>query len=527
MTDQHLSEIRFTDLALAPPVLQGIQDAGFERCTPIQGETLPIALAGRDVAGQAQTGTGKTAAFLVAIFQRLLTHPPAANRGPTSIRAIVVAPTRELAVQIHNDALVLGKHTGLKLAVVFGGVDYDKQRKQLADGVDVLIGTPGRIIDYFKQHVYDLRCVQVAVLDEADRMFDLGFIADIRFILRRLPKPEHRQSMLFSATLSHRVLELAYEHMNEPELVRIEPDKVTADRVRQTIYFPSMEEKIPLLVGLLRQTDARRTMVFVNMKRTAERLEAALIANGFSAQAISGDVPQKKRLAFLRDFHNGDLAVLIATDVASRGLHVPDVSHVFNYDLPQDAADYVHRIGRTARAGAEGDAISFGCEEYAVGLPDIEAYIGRKIPVEAIAPGQLPEVTLPPHSAWRTHGPRRPGDGRRGGGRPGGGRPGSGGRSGGGGRTGGGGRARGHSGPPRHAERPQGADGGNETAPRTSHPASHAAPESVPQGGEPRRRGRRRGGRGPGGGPGGPGAGGGGSGDGGPGGTPGGGAPAP
>src|SRR5579872_1829145 len=258
------------------------------------------------------------------------------------------------------------------------------QRSSLGEGVDVLIGTPGRIIDYFKQHVFDLRHVQVLVLDEADRMFDLGFIADIRFILRRLPRPEHRQSMLFSATLSHRVLELAYEHMNNPELIRIEPDKVTIDRVRQVIYFPSMEEKIPLLVGLLRETEAHRTMVFVNTRRMAERLEMALRAQGFKAQALSGDVPQKKRLQFLRQFHEGELAVLIATDVASRGLHIPDVSHIFNFDLPQDAADYVHRIGRTARAGADGDAISFGCEEYAISLPDIEAYIGHRIPVAPV-----------------------------------------------------------------------------------------------------------------------------------------------
>jgi ATP-dependent RNA helicase RhlB len=389
MTNTHLSDLTFEALKLAPEVARGVADAGFVRCTPVQANTLPIALTGRDVAGQAQTGTGKTAAFLVSLYQRLLTQPADAGRGPTAIRAIVLAPTRELAVQIHKDAEVLGKHTGLRLAVVFGGVDYEKQRKQLADGIDVLIGTPGRVIDYFKQRVFDMRHVQVAVLDEADRMFDLGFIADIRYILRRMPPPERRQSMLFSATLSHRVLELAYEHMNNPELVRIEPDRVTADRVRQQIFFPAMEEKIPLLIGMLRRTDARRTMVFVNTKRVAEKLEASLIANGFSAQALSGDVPQKKRLKFLRDFHNGDLAVLIATDVASRGLHIPDVSHVFNYDLPQDRADYVHRIGRTARAGAEGDAISFGCEEYAVSLPEIEDYIGHKIPVAAVRPELL------------------------------------------------------------------------------------------------------------------------------------------
>jgi len=414
MSDEHLSSLTFDSLPLAPAMLQGIAEAGFTFCTPIQAQTLPLALQGRDIAGQAQTGTGKTAAFLVSLFQSLLSHPAAAGRAPTSIRALVVAPTRELAVQIHQDAAVLGAHTGLRLAVVFGGVDYDKQRRTVGEGVDLLIGTPGRIIDYFKQHVFDLRHVQVLVLDEADRMFDLGFIADIRFILRRLPPPAQRQSMLFSATLSQRVLELAYEHMNNPELVRIEPDKVTLDRVRQVIYFPAMVEKIALLIGLLRETEAHRTLVFVNTRRMAERLERVLHANGFHAQAISGDVPQPKRLKFLRQFHEGELAVLIATDVASRGLHIPDVSHVFNYDLPQDAPDYVHRIGRTARAGAEGDAISFGCEEYAVSLPDIETYIGHKIPVAAVTPEILAAFEVPPYAPPTGHPGRRPGGARTG-----------------------------------------------------------------------------------------------------------------
>jgi ATP-dependent RNA helicase RhlB len=422
--------------------MQGIEEAGFTRCTPIQAQTLPFALAGRDIAGQAQTGTGKTAAFLVALFQNLLARPTPATRGATSIRALIIAPTRELAVQIHQDAVLLGRHTGLRLAVVYGGVDYEKQRRDLEGGVDVLIGTPGRIIDYYKQHVFELREAQAVVLDEADRMFDLGFIADIRYMLRRLPPPEHRQSMLFSATLSQRVLELAYEHMNNPELVRIEPEKITADRVRQVIYYPAMEEKIPLLIGLLRKMDPHRTMVFVKTKRMAERLEDVLRANDIDAQALSGDVPQKKRLRFLQDFHAGELAVLIATDVASRGLHIPEVSHVFNFDLPQDCADYVHRIGRTARAGAEGDAISFACEEYAVGLPDIEKFIGRKIPYEPISADMLPELKWPPRRRYEDRGSsQRPGGPR--GGRPGGGRPGgSGGRSGGGGgrpRSGGGG----------------------------------------------------------------------------------------
>src|SRR5688572_15934393 len=257
------------------------------------------------------------------------------------------------------------------------------------------MGTPGRIIDFVKQRVIDLRSVQVLILDEADRMFDLGFIADIRYILRRLPDPQLRLNMLFSATLSQRVLELAYEHMNDPQLVRIEPDKMTVDRVRQVIYYPSNAEKPRLLVGLLKHMDPRRSMIFVNTRRAAEEIERLLQVNGINAEAISGDVPQRKRLRMLRDFHDGTLAVLIGTDVASRGLHIPDVSHVFNYDLPQDPEDYVHRIGRTARAGAEGDAISFGCEEYVISLPDIEAYIGRKIPVAPVPQEMLPEIVTP------------------------------------------------------------------------------------------------------------------------------------
>ena len=377
--------------------MAGIRDAGFTYCTPIQSKALPIALAGRDVAGQAQTGTGKTAAYLIALFQHLLTHEPLDDAKPGP-RALILAPTRELAVQIHNDAAVLGKYLPYKLGLAFGGTDYEKQKRQLSEGVDVLIGTPGRLIDFFKQGIFGLRRVQVAVLDEADRMFDLGFLRDIRYILRKLPPAPQRLNLLFSATLSYRVLELAYEHMNDPELIRIEPDKLTVDRVRQVIYFPSNEEKLPLLITLLREMDAKRTMVFVNTRRAAEFLRDALEHNGITAAAISGDVPQRKRLKLLRDFTAGELPVLIATDVASRGLHVPDVSHVFNYDLPQDPEDYVHRVGRTARAGASGDAISFGCEDYVISLPDIEAYIGRKIEVVTYDPDKLVKVSLPPKS---------------------------------------------------------------------------------------------------------------------------------
>jgi ATP-dependent RNA helicase RhlB len=440
MAESHLTDLSFSSLHLPESLQKGLADANFERCTPIQAQTLPQALAGMDIAGQAQTGTGKTIAFLVALYAKLLKEPSDPTRKTVAPRAIIIAPTRELAVQIHSDAEVVGASTGLMLGLAFGGVDYDKQRKHLEAGVDILIGTPGRIIDFYKQHVIDLRAVQVAVLDEADRMFDLGFIADIRYILRRLPPPEKRLNLMFSATLSHRVLELAYEHMNDPQLVRIEPDKMTVDRVRQIMYYPSNDEKPRLLVGLLKHMDPRRSMVFVNTRRAAEDVERILRGNGINAEAISGDVPQRKRLRMLRDFHEGTLAVLIGTDVASRGLHIPDVSHVFNYDLPNDPEDYVHRIGRTARAGAEGDAISFGCEEYAISVPDIEAYINRRIPVSPVPVDMLPDLAEsesrhkqrhrrfdgepPPHNASRPGGPRGP----RSGGKSGGSRGGGGGR---------------------------------------------------------------------------------------------------
>ncbi len=411
MSQDHLSDLRFDSLNIDERIRSGIRDAGFEFCTPIQANTLPLALEQRDVAGQAQTGTGKTAAFLIAMYQRLLNSSPDDGEQKQP-RAFILAPTRELAVQIANDAEVLGEHTGMIVGLAFGGTGYDQQRDHIRAGIDVLIGTPGRIIDYFKQGVFKLSRVEVAVLDEADRMFDLGFIKDIRYLLRRLPPPEKRLNMLFSATLSHRVMELAYEHMNEPELVLIEPDKVTADRVRQAVFYPSNEDKMPLLIGLIREMGEVRTLVFVNMKREAERVQAFLEANGIRAAAISGDVPQKKRLRMLMEFQAGQLPVLIGTDVASRGLHIPDVQYVINYDLPQDAEDYVHRIGRTARAGAAGDAISFACETYAFSLPEIEEYIGHKIPVANYDHSILPQITKP---AFK---PRRKNSARRGGGRP-------------------------------------------------------------------------------------------------------------
>jgi ATP-dependent RNA helicase RhlB len=351
--------------------------------------TLPLALTGRDVAGQAQTGTGKTCAFLVALMNRLLTTPAVADRKDSDPRALIIAPTRELAIQIEKDAKAIGRHTGLRVALIYGGVDYDKQRQQLKDGCDIIIATPGRMLDYHKQGVFNLNSVEVMVIDEADRMFDLGFIKDVRFIFRKLPPREQRQVLLFSATLSHRVLELAYEHMHEAEKLVVESDNVTADKVRQLVYFPAKEEKMPLLLNLIDQHKPARSIIFVNTKAAAERITERVKRHGCRVGAISGDVPQLKRQKLLQRFQDGQLDILVATDVAARGLHIPAVSHVFNYDLPHEAEDYVHRIGRTARLGAEGDAISFACDLYAMSLPEIETYIGQSIPVASMDPELL------------------------------------------------------------------------------------------------------------------------------------------
>jgi ATP-dependent RNA helicase RhlB len=468
MSEGLLTQLRFEELSLPEPVLKGVAEAGFERCTPIQAETLPIALDGRDVAGQAQTGTGKTAAFLVALFAHLDRNPPRPTRGLTDPRALILAPTRELAIQIHKDAELLGTHTGLVLGLAYGGTDYEKQRAHIQAGVDVLIGTPGRLIDYFKQRIFGLHHVQVMVLDEADRMFDLGFIKDIRYVMRRLPPPQERLNLMFSATLSHRVLELAYEHMNDPTLVRIEPEQVTAEKVRQCIYFPANNEKLPLLIGLLREKDAKRTMVFVNTKREADRVRDYLEANGLAAEVISGDVPQKKRQKVLERFQAGELPILVTTDVGSRGLHIPGVSHVVNYDLPQDREDYVHRIGRTARAGESGDAISFGCETYVQTLPEIEDYIGMKIPVAAIDRTRLPEIVRPARSSRRerTEWGSRPPEGR------------------------GGPRARREDGPRRRPARSAGP--APERAPQPAPPAEAPAQAPAAEGAPKKRRRRRR-----------------------------------
>src|SRR3989441_2540950 len=362
--------------------MRGIREAGFVTTTPIQEAALPLALKGKDVAGQSQTGTGKTAAFLIAAFTRLLRSPERpAPPGTAAPRVLIIAPTRELVVQMDPDAKLLGRFTPFRILAVYGGIDYNKQREALREGCDVLAGTPGRLIDYLKQHVWSPKRVEVLVVDEADRMFDMGFIADLRFILRRLPPPEQRQSFLFSATLSFRVLELTWEFMNNPAQISISPQQKTVEKVEQSLYHVGREEKFPLLLGLMRR-EGDRFLIFSNTREEARRLEDRLIRNGWDARAITGDVDQKRRLKIMNDFKEGVLPVLVATDVASRGLHIEAVSHVINWDLPQDPEDYVHRIGRTARAGAAGRAVGLVDEASALNLEGIEKFIGQKIPVE-------------------------------------------------------------------------------------------------------------------------------------------------
>ncbi|MFQ5839106.1 MAG: DEAD/DEAH box helicase [Candidatus Methylomirabilales bacterium] len=403
--------LAFRNLNLPEAIRRGIAAAGFTECTPIQEQTLPVALSGKDVAGQAPTGTGKTAAFLITAFSRLLRSGKEAVPGRP--RALVMAPTRELTVQIHEDARLLGQHTHLRTLAIYGGIDYEKQREALRRPLDLVVGTPGRLIDYLKQRVYDLRAIEILVIDEADRMFDMGFIKDIRYLLRRMPPYHTRQSFLFSATLSYREMELAYEFMNGPVRVSTTPEHLTVEEVEEVLYHVERREKFPLLLGLLKREKGERILIFANTKREAEWLAHRLELHGYQSRAITGDLEQKKRLRTIKQFKAGELPILVATDVASRGLHIEGVTHVVNYDVPQNPEDYVHRIGRTARAGASGKAITLADEVFVLGLEPIEQMLGYKIPV------QWPEDSLfitprtdvpsrPPRSARPPAGPRDP-----------------------------------------------------------------------------------------------------------------------
>ena len=394
MGQQHLTEQQFGSLELDQRLLGALHRLDFNYCTPIQAKSLPLLLAGKDVSGQAQTGTGKTLAFLLAIAQRLLTSERQETQ-PRKPRALVLAPTRELAIQIHKDAEKLFQDLPLRLAICYGGKAYEQQKKQFDEPVDVLIGTPGRLIDFFKQRLYDFKSIEVMVLDEADRMFDMGFISDVRFMLRRLPAPEKRLNMLFSATMAQKVMELAYEHMNQAQLIKIDADTPAVERIEQSVYHPANHEKIPLLLGLMKKLQPQRSIIFANTKYATIKIWEYLQGNGLSAAIISGDIHQNKREKLLKKFHDGEYSILVATDEASRGLHIPDVTHVFNYDLPEMGEDYVHRIGRTARAGKSGAAISFACENHAMNLIDIESYTNRTIPTMSISNDLLVEPAPP------------------------------------------------------------------------------------------------------------------------------------
>lgn len=409
MKNTHLTQTTFQQLELVESLQTALTKVGYTQCTPIQAMSLPLLISGKDIAGQAQTGTGKTLAFLVATFNHLLNTPAKEGRKPSQVRSVIMAPTRELAIQIYNDAKPFAQETGLKLALVYGGEGYDKQIAELEKGADIVVATTGRLIDFMKQGHIDLSRVQSATLDEADRMFDLGFIKDIRYIFRRMPQATDRLNMLFSATLSYKVRELAYDNMNEPEHIEIEPEQKTSVNIKEEIFYPANEDKIPLLLTLMEEEWPDKAIVFANMKHKCEEVWGYLVADGHRAGLLTGDVPQKKRLRILEQFTAGEIDILVATDVAARGLHISDVDYVFNFDLPDDAQDYVHRIGRTGRAGAKGFSISFACEQFALNLPAIEEYISHQIPVSNYEHDSLITDIKPPKRIAR---PRKDGTGK-------------------------------------------------------------------------------------------------------------------
>ncbi|OCG21697.1 MULTISPECIES: ATP-dependent RNA helicase RhlB [unclassified Gilliamella] len=405
MIQSYFTQTTFSQFPLHPLVLKALNKKEFVYCTPIQEKTLPLTTKGIDIAGQGQTGTGKTMAFLASTFNHLLNHEPLPDHQTNQPRAIIIAPTRELVVQIYHDAELLSKETGLQLGLAFGGDGYDKQLKMISTGVDILIATTGRLIDYAKQNYVNLDSIQVVVLDEADRMFDLGFIRDIRWIFKHMTPPQKRLTMLFSATLTHSVRELAFEHMNNPQYVEVEPEQKIGHRIKEELFFPSNKDKLALLQTLIEEEWPDRCIVFANTKVTCEKIWRHLFVDGHRVGLLTGDIAQKKRLSILEQFTQGHLDILVATDVAARGLHIPNVTHVFNYDLPDDCDDYRHRIGRTGRAGAKGYSISLACERYSQNLPAIEKAIDHAIPVSQYDPSAL-LVDLPIPKPFRRP-PRR------------------------------------------------------------------------------------------------------------------------
>ena len=374
---------RFHDFKLSAELMHGIHDLGFPYCTPIQAQVLGHTLRGKDAIGRAQTGTGKTAAFLISIISQLQRTPPPGERFMGEPRALIIAPTRELVVQIANDALALNKYTGLNVMSFVGGMDFDKQLRQLESRFcDILVATPGRLLDFNQRGEVHLDMVEVMVLDEADRMLDMGFIPQVRQIIRQTPTKSERQTLLFSATFTEDVMNLAKQWTTDPEIVEIEPESVASDTVEQHVYAVAGKDKYKLLYNLISQNNWIRVMVFANRKDEVRRIEERLTRDGISAVQMSGDVPQHKRIKALEGFRDGSIRVMVATDVAGRGIHVDAISHVINFTLPETPDDYVHRIGRTGRAGASGTSISFAGEDDAFALPPIEALLGHKINCE-------------------------------------------------------------------------------------------------------------------------------------------------
>ncbi|MBA3979049.1 MAG: ATP-dependent RNA helicase RhlB [Alcanivorax sp.] len=376
-------ETRFHDFDLAPALMRGIADQGFQYATPIQAQVLTHTLAGADAIGRAQTGTGKTAAFLITIINDLLKHPIEVKRYAGEPRALIVAPTRELALQIEKDARALCKYTDLRVMSVVGGMNFNRQQERLQRSlVDILVATPGRLLDFCTRRDLWLDRVEVLVLDEADRMLDMGFIPDVKRIVRHTPTSEFRQTLLFSATFNQDVMNLARRWTQDPEVVEIEPAQVTTETVEQKVYITETSQKFALLYNLINEQNLDKVMVFANRRDITRRVCERLQKKGMNAAMISGDVPQNQRLKTLERFRNGKVRVLIATDVAGRGIHIDGISHVVNYNLPEDPEDYVHRIGRTGRAGASGTSVSFACEDDAFLLPELEKAIGMKLECE-------------------------------------------------------------------------------------------------------------------------------------------------
>ncbi|MGE5344127.1 MAG: DEAD/DEAH box helicase [Candidatus Omnitrophota bacterium] len=367
--------------------MKGITEAGFTTLMPVQEEALIYTLEGRDAYVQSQTGTGKTAAFMITIFQLFLREDSPIKRK----QALIIAPTRELAIQIDHDAQLLGKYLNFTIGCFYGGVGYDAQEKSLANNVDIIIGTPGRLLDFQQKGKMDFSTIGILVIDEADRLFDMGFLPDIRRIVDSMPRRNKRLTMLFSATMDERTKAITREYMKNPALIEIMPEQVTVERVTQELYHVAEQEKMSVMLGILKKENPRNVLIFTNMKHTAEKVAKKLEHNGFKSQFISGDLPQAKRLRVISNFKEGKLAVLVATDVAARGLHIENLELIINYDLPQDCENYVHRIGRTARAGKSGKAISLVCENYVYNLEAIEQYIGMKIPVMEMDEGLFQE----------------------------------------------------------------------------------------------------------------------------------------